>query len=86
MNTLALRQTQVDTYNTTAPGNVVQNELATQYNNRLPSLQRETVFEALKHLDGTRFAQLEEYGKKNGKENEIKEELYQQIYRNFLST
>ena len=85
MNTLALRQTQVDTYNTTAPGNVVQNELATQYNNRLPSLQRETVFEALKHLDGTRFAQLEEYGKKNWKENEIKEELYQQIYRNFLS-
>lgn len=86
MDTLALRQIQIDTYNTTAPGNIVENELVTQYNNRLPSLQRETVFEALKHLDGIRFSQLEEYGKKNGKENEIKEELYQQIYRNFLST
>jgi hypothetical protein len=59
------RQTQIDIYNTTAPGNIVKNELVTQYNNRLPSLQRETVFEALKHLDGTRFSQLEEYGKKN---------------------
>lgn len=85
MNTLALRQTQIDTYNTTLPGNIVQNELVTQYNNRLSSLQREAVFEALKHLDGIRFSQLEEYGKKNWKENEIKEELYQQIYRNFLS-
>jgi len=43
----------------------VENELLSQYTNKLSSLQRETVFEALKHLDGIRFSQLEEYGKKN---------------------
>lgn len=76
----------VDTYNTRAPANRVTDEVTTTYRNRFPTIQRDSVFDALKHLDGTRFAQLEEYGRKNGKEEEIKNELYQQIYRNFLNT
>lgn len=86
VNTSTLRQTEIDNYNTTLPGNIVQNEIQSQYTNTLPSLQREAVFDALKHLDGARFTQLEDYGKKNGRENEIKEELYQHIYNNFLRT
>jgi len=86
VDTAGLRETEIDNLNVTAPGNIVHNEITHQYTNTFAWLQKEAVLEALKHLDGVRFAQLEEYGKKNGKEEEIKEELYQQINRNFLST
>lgn len=85
VNTPALRNGVVDTYNTRVPINSVTNEITSTYTNRFPTLQRDSIFESLKHLDWARFTQLEEYGRKNGKEEEIKEELYQQIYRNFLS-
>lgn len=61
VNTATLRESEIDNYNTTAPGNIVTNELSSQYANSFPSLQREAVFDALRHLDGTRFSQLEEY-------------------------
>lgn len=86
VNTAALRAGVINTYNGRAPANRVTDEVNAIYANRFPTIQREAVFDALKHLDGARFAQLEEYGRKNGKEDEIKNELYQQIYRNFLNT
>lgn len=79
------RQTEIDNYNLTVPINRISEEIDAQYKNSFLPLQRDSVFDALKHLDGARFKQLEEYWKENWKEDEIKEELYQQIYRNFLN-
>lgn len=86
VDTPALRNGVVNDFNRRAPINTVTNEINNTYRNRFATFQRDSVFEALKHMDGARFAQLEEYGRKNGKEEEIKEELYQQIYREFLTT
>lgn len=84
MKNIADRVWVVNTYNGRPPLNTVTNEINNTFRNKFSTLQREWIFDALKHLDGARFAQLEEYGRKNGKEEEIKEELYQQIYRNFI--
>lgn len=49
-------------------------------------MQKETIFEALKHVDGKRFDELLAYGREFGREEEIKDALYEQIFKEFLDT